>query len=119
MVQAMAMQVIDNVEEEDDLSPLKAALDKARERVERLTHKREAQETDALEVAETAINERDRLDAVRACSCNTPVLHGELLCSAAPPYHMLIGICITAFSCWVCPGTCSSGLSTVATLAHW
>lgn len=67
----MAMQVIENVEEEDDLSPLKAALDKARERVERLTNKREAQETDALEVAETAISERDKLDAARARTCNS------------------------------------------------
>ena len=59
------MQVIDNVEDDDDLSPLRAALDKARARSERLEKAREEKEMAALKVAETAIGERDRLEQVK------------------------------------------------------
>jgi exonuclease V gamma subunit len=61
-MQAMAMQVIDNVEEEDDLSPLLTALGKADERLQRLTKAREQEEIDALGVAELAIAKRDTLE---------------------------------------------------------
>ena len=59
------MRVIDNVEEEDDLSPLRAALEKAWQRSEKLTKAREKEELAALKVAEDAINERDTLDAAK------------------------------------------------------
>ena len=73
-MQAMAMTVIDNVEEEDDLSPLKAALDKANERLKRLETKREKHETEALEVAELAISQREALDVVcPLCAANAGV----------------------------------------------
>lgn len=60
-----AVALAAEVEEEDDLSPLLSALEKAEGRAERLTKARQANENEALEVAELAIAERDKLARAR------------------------------------------------------
>lgn len=60
-----AVALAAEVEEEDDLSPLLSALEKAEGRAERLTKAREGAETEALEVAELAIAERDKLERAK------------------------------------------------------
>ena len=70
--QLQAMEdVLDNVEEEDDLSPLLSALDKAQSRLDRLNKAREAEELEALTVAELAIEKRDALEQERKAIAET------------------------------------------------
>jgi DNA repair exonuclease SbcCD ATPase subunit len=45
------MEAIQNMDDDDDMSPLKAALDKAKARADRLTEAREEKELEALRVA--------------------------------------------------------------------
>ena len=69
-VQAMD-KVLDNVEEEDDMSPLLSALDKAQARLDRLTKARETEELEALTVAELAIEKRDTLESASKAIADT------------------------------------------------
>jgi predicted nuclease with TOPRIM domain len=71
-----AVKLATEVEEEDDLSPLRNALEKAQSRAERLTQAREQEENAALEIAELAIAERDKLEqAKKAVSETEHMLH--------------------------------------------
>jgi hypothetical protein len=66
-----AVKLATEVEEEDDLSPLRNALEKAQSRAERLTQAREQEENAALEIAELAIAERDKLDQAKKAVTET------------------------------------------------
>lgn len=66
-------QAVHDVNEEDDLSPLRSALEKARQRAERYANIREANEQEALDIAGMAISLKDRLAEVcwKTCVCTT------------------------------------------------
>lgn len=53
-------------ESEDDMAPLLTALDKAKERAERMTKIRMANESEALEIAGMAIAMKDKVDSANA-----------------------------------------------------
>jgi hypothetical protein len=58
------MQAMDMIDEsEDDMAPLITALEKARERAERMTKIRMANESEALEIAGMAIAMKDTVDS--------------------------------------------------------
>lgn len=59
-----AMDMID--ESEDDMAPLLTALEKARERAERMTKIRMANESEALEIAGMAISMKDKVDTANS-----------------------------------------------------